>query len=111
MTWYLSGPLSGDYKRNKAAMLSATTRLRAAGLTIVSPLEVSPDETLTWEEHMRLDIAALMRCDGIIMLSGWPQSRGAVIERELAEKLGIRVIVGVDLDELCRMLTGLQSNR
>ena len=92
MTWYLSGPLSGDYERNKAAMLDATRKLRAAGLTIVSPLEVSPDESLTWEQHMRLDIAALMRCDGIIMLPNWRGSRGAELERDLAIALHMEIV-------------------
>ena len=40
---------------------------------------------------MRRDIAALMDCDGIMMLPGWEKSRGALIEHWVALELKMPV--------------------
>jgi len=39
---------------------------------------------------MKEDLKALLDCDGIYMLRGWEQSKGAKIEYELAMNLGIK---------------------
>ena len=38
------------------------------------------------------DLWHLMRCDGIYMLDGWQQSKGAKTERAVAEAFGLAVI-------------------
>lgn len=38
------------------------------------------------------DLFFLMRCQGVYMLDGWKQSRGARIERYVADALGMAVI-------------------
>jgi hypothetical protein len=40
---------------------------------------------------MRVDIKLAVDCDGIAMLPGWEQSRGAAIERNLLRDLGLPV--------------------
>lgn len=41
---------------------------------------------------MKADIKLLMDCDAIYLLKGWEDSKGARIEKELAESLGYRII-------------------
>ena len=41
--------------------------------------------------HMRADIKAMMDCDGLAILPGWQNSRGANAEINLAHALGMDV--------------------
>lgn len=57
------------------------------------------EDDITWVGAMRISIAAMLGLhteyihdfayDGIAMLDGWENSKGAVIEHDLAEALGI----------------------
>lgn len=43
-------------------------------------------------EHMRVDIALLLKCDCIYMLQGWELSKGAKLELDVASSCGIKVM-------------------
>lgn len=91
---YISGPISGyDVSERKEAFSSAARRFRKQGYLVVNPFELGVSDTASWSEHMRADIAALMQCDVIYMLRGWSSSTGASIERNLAEIVGIKVML------------------
>jgi hypothetical protein len=45
-----------------------------------------------WSSYMREDIKALMDCQGIYLIEGWEESKGAVIEKELACALDFKII-------------------
>lgn len=100
MTLYLSGPMSGLPEANYPAFAAAAERLRSQGHAVVSPHELPADcpgcsdtrQEHSWAEHMRVDLAALLTCDVIVMLPGWQQSRGAKIEKTVAEAVGMMVI-------------------
>jgi hypothetical protein len=89
---YLSGPMSGIEDFNFPAFNAEATRLRAKGLHIVSPAEVNPDTTMTWEQCLRADIKALCDCDAIALMPGWQQSKGAHLEMHIAHRLGLQVL-------------------
>jgi len=72
--------------------------LELCGYEVVDPSEVQLDDEATWTDYMRADLKLLLDCDYIYMLDGWEDSKGARIERELAENLGIEEI---DLDQEC----------
>ena len=42
-------------------------------------------------ERMRADIHILTDCDGILMLRGWEQSKGAKLEFDVATSCGLEV--------------------
>ena len=92
--WYLSGPMSGIPELNYPAFKAAAETLRALGATVVSPHEIVPPEAApwSWEDHMRADLAALLTCEVMMLLPGWEQSRGATLERSVAEALGMLVV-------------------
>jgi radical SAM superfamily enzyme len=92
---YTSGPISADDEATKAANIAAfreaEAALRAAGYTVVSPLDNGLPAESTWAQHMRADIVLMMGCDAVALLPGWVQSRGARVEARLAESLEMRV--------------------
>lgn len=91
-TLYIAGPMRGHADHNFPAFAEAAARLRAAGYGVVSPHELhSGAIDLPWSEYMRRDIALL--CSGVIggvaFLDGWRESKGAMMEWEVAAAIGL----------------------
>lgn len=98
---YLSGPMSGLPEHNFPAFNAAAHALRQIGYSVVNPAEFKTDTTAmteaqAWRAYMQVDIKALVDCDGIVMLPAWPESRGATLERSIAQGLGMRVMTLTD---------------
>lgn len=62
----------------------AARKIREAGHTPVSPLEVSPDTDAPYEEHIANDIKALFECDAAVFLDGYSESKGCTLEMACA---------------------------
>lgn len=88
---YVSGPMTGLPALNFPAFMAAALQLRGMGFDAINPAELNPDPGKSWSECMRVDIKALMDCDGVAMLPGWEESKGACVERDLAVALGMDV--------------------
>ena len=93
MIAYLSGPMTGLPDLNYPAFEAAAERLRSQGVQVISPHEITPPGAgpWSWAQHMRVDLAALLTADVIVMLPGWEGSRGARLEKAVAEALGLVV--------------------
>lgn len=89
MRWYIAGPMTGYPQWNYPAFHAAAAMLRAEGLEVVNPAELIPDTTVARAECLKVDIAALIQCQGIALLPGWQDSRGARLESHIAEELGL----------------------
>ncbi len=89
LTYYLSGPITGIDNNNKEAFTEAAYRLRNVfNLKIVNPIEFGETPGKTWKEYLTEDFLVMARdCQGIILLNGWPQSRGARAELQFALSL------------------------
>ena len=93
MIAYLSGPMTGLPDNGYPAFEAAAERLRSQGVQVISPHEIIPPGAgpWTWAQHMRVDLAALLTADVIVMLPGWEGSRGAQLEKTVAEAIGTPV--------------------
>ncbi|WP_236011559.1 DUF1937 family protein [Alicyclobacillus fructus] len=87
--WYLAGPMSGYPDFNRPAFHKAAARLRAQGLIVVNPAEIRGDEDWAWDDWMRAALHCLLGCHAVVFLPGWESSRGARLERTIAEALGM----------------------
>jgi CTP:molybdopterin cytidylyltransferase MocA len=92
MKLYIAGPMTGYAELNFPAFHAEAARLRAFGFEIVNPAEIDVGPNPDWLAAMRADIRELVTCDGIALLPGWEQSRGASVENTLARGLGLRVM-------------------
>lgn len=84
MRLYLAGPMTGLPELNFPAFHAQAARLRGLGYEVVNPAEISKGAHAEWAVCLRADIAQLITCDGIALLPGWQQSRGARLEHHIA---------------------------
>lgn len=89
---YLSGKISGlpicEAIKN---FESAENQLKGFA-TIVNPMRLKHDHDKSWESYMKEDIKALLDCDAIAMLPNFNESKGSLIELNLAKSLGFEII-------------------
>lgn len=89
---YISEPITGtkDYAMRFA---EAEAKLEKMGFSVFNPARVNAElpENLEHEEYMEMSMAMLGMCDGIYMLNGWRDSRGACREYGYAMGKGLRI--------------------
>jgi hypothetical protein len=84
---YLSGPMSGLPALNFPAFEAAAAALRAGGVVVLSPRELGLEalpNTAEYLEALRACAAQLLQCRSIVLLKGWPRSRGVRLELSMA---------------------------
>ncbi len=93
---YAIGPVTGEPNDNRQAFREAFQRLDAAGFYVQMPHDYIPVGT-PWPEAMAKSINVLtdadvdggLLFDGIALLPGWEQSKGACLEKQVAEAIGL----------------------
>lgn len=78
---YISGPITG-VKNYKRIFQGAKDALTAKGYDVVNPAELTEviGDSFTYDEILAIDTDLLARCDAVVQLPGWEESRGANIE-------------------------------
>lgn len=90
---YISGPISGlPLETVYNNFTNVEVQLLEQGYEVVNPLNNGLSTNATWEEHMRADLRLLMECDTIYLLKGYKDSKGAMIEYDLARILDYDII-------------------
>lgn len=77
---YISGKITG------------LTPEEAFNLFNNAAMTIPHDHDKTWLNYMRNDLKALLDCDAVFMLYNWKDSKGAKVEHDLAESLGLEII-------------------
>ena len=65
----------------------------------ISPMDLPHYHDQKWSSYMREDIKALMDCQGIYLIEGWTTSKGARIEKALAQSLDFKIIYELISDD------------
>lgn len=91
MLVYIAGPMTGHPEFNYPAFHHAAALLRAAGHVVINPAENPAPACGSWLGYMRISVAQVASVDCLVMLPGWPRSKGARIEFILAKLLGFAV--------------------
>lgn len=89
MKLYIAGPMTGLPEFNRPAFFTAAEQLEAAGYDVVNPARREVDPAKTWADYMRDGIRDVLEVDGVALLPGWRDSRGAQLEVHVAEALGL----------------------
>lgn len=107
---YIAGPITnggtvpaGDAKQRFEAAKLEVVQL---GYRAITPMEIcwpklgQEANKETWPEFMKLNIRSLLECDGIYLLRGWEDSRGARLEKLIADGLEMTVLYQTPLDAI-----------
>jgi hypothetical protein len=73
--------MAGYPDNNFPAFQAALDWCREHGVDALSPHEIAHPDGSMWADFLRRDIEVMVRdCRGLILLQGWPQSKGARLE-------------------------------
>ena len=97
MRVYIAGPMTGLPDYNYPAFNRMAAALRAVGYEVLNPAENPVPACGTWQGYMRMALGQLVQCQCVALLPGWNESRGALIERKLAQVLHMDVVMADDL--------------
>lgn len=86
---YLAGPITG-VKDYKASFGAAEKAVSAVGFRVTNPARNKrPSVTASWQDWMRLSLQQVSEARIVALLPEWEHSKGAVFEKDTAERLGI----------------------
>lgn len=89
---YIAGKVTGLPQAEVVAKFEeAQLNFEKLGFEVVNPVEVVGTFDTTWQDAMRLCIKAMMNCNEMVLLPCWTHSKGALVERTLAESLGMNI--------------------
>lgn len=92
MKIYIAGPMTGLPNFNYPAFFAAADQLQALGHDPINPARAQGREGCkTWLDYMRAALIDLAIADGLAMLPGWQDSRGAAFEYRVGHDLGLEV--------------------
>lgn len=89
MKIYIAGKITGndDYKKQ---FQEAELKLKAEGHQVINP--TWKPLGLTYKQYIDMGLMELSQCDAICLLDGWEQSKGAKLEKQYAETIGLEII-------------------
>jgi hypothetical protein len=89
---YISGKITGIEDQAPELFKKTAHELLKQEFHPINPMTLNHNHDKSWHSYMREDIKALCDCDLIYMLSNWKDSKGAIIENQIANFLGLEVI-------------------
>jgi hypothetical protein len=125
MTVYISGPVTGKRNNNRKAFEKAQAKLEKTfgfegdAFRIISPMKIAETVEMNfsdmnrilrkakkpeWADYMKSCIKRLCDSSHVFFLKGWEKSRGAVLERHIAESLGLICVESIE--ELLEKIKG-----
>jgi hypothetical protein len=99
---YISGPMGGMPGLNHDLFNSVAEKLRQKGYEVLNPAQNGVSHDSPREVHMHVDLQMLMTANAVLTLPDWQGSRGARLEVEVAEQIGIPIIIWESLIESCK---------
>lgn len=93
MKVYISGQISGlPIDEVRAKFEKAEADLTNKGYEVINPTKNGIPFNAPWELHVAMDIVLLIGCHAIYLLPDWGNSKGATLEKNIAELTG-KVII------------------
>lgn len=89
---YICGKVTGlPYEETFAKFLKRQLELESRGYYVINPMRlVHPDAN--WDDAMKICLSFLPYSDFVSLLHDWQDSKGATIEKEIFDRLGIEAL-------------------
>lgn len=100
--FYISGAMTGLPDLNQQHFNRVAKLLQDRGFTVFNPADIKGEADWGWKEFMRAAVRGQMECEDIFMLNGYENSKGAMIELDLAKSLGMGVTY--EMDVFCKLM-------
>jgi hypothetical protein len=113
MKIYISGQITGLQENEVIEKFGkAEQELSEQGYEVVNPLKTTIPYNAPWKTHIAIDIILLLGCDAIYLLPDWIYSKGATLEKKIAEQAGKEIICRqepelIQLKEAIENVTGV----
>lgn len=89
---YIAGPMSGIPDYNYPKFDAAQAYLEACDFEVLNPANnFGRNQSLEWDVYLKLAVKQVVDCDLVLLLPGWETSKGARLEKHIANQLGISV--------------------
>lgn len=95
MKIYITGKITGDpdYKKK---FHYAEKCLKSMGHACMNPAWIEPYQEFTWLDYMQITHEMQKKCDAVLMLADWKDSKGAMKEFEYAKALHQNIYFGLE---------------
>ena len=94
---YISGPMRGYPELNHPAFFAAESAVELLG-EVVSPARMGVVPGFSQRDYAKRDLAVILECDDMYMLTGWEFSWGARAEHAVARWIGLKMHYQKDYD-------------
>lgn len=88
MKIYIAGAITNN-PNYKEQFAEAERKLISEGHAVINPVK---NLGFSYKDYIDMGLCELMHCDAIYMLSGFPKSRGAMLELTYASTVGMEII-------------------
>lgn len=90
---YIAGPVTG-VEGYEETFAKAADALRAKGYEPVNPVAPGLVEGYSYRDYINRGFQMLMECDGMLLLPGYMESKGAALELHYALAVGMEIMTG-----------------
>lgn len=110
MRTYISGKISGLlYEEVEAKFQAAEDLLMCLDMEAINPLKNGLERGSSWENHIVRDIEIMLSCDAVLLLEDWVHSKGARIEKTVAEEAGLMIFFESNMVDTNRQLQHIKD--
>ena len=97
--WHVQiiGPITGLPDNNRAAFAEAAVGLQDIGYSVWNPMEWDGlagafIQNATWDDWLDRSLMWLETADAVVLLPGWSESKGSLLEVKRARELGLPLV-------------------
>jgi len=90
---YIAGPITG-VDNHQVNFDKAATTLVERGFEVANPCWLDDQGAACgwgWEDYMKATLTMMLACDGVALIEGWERSKGAALEIQVANGVGMPV--------------------